>query len=96
MVVTMLERDIRKALKTRVEALGGEVRAIGYLGRSHCPDVLCLFPGFGKHFMVETKAPGGTPRAGQDREHKRLRAAGIRVILISTLEELDRLLPFGA
>lgn len=38
------ESAIRKALKLRVEAYGGEIRAVAYLGRRHCPDVLCLFP----------------------------------------------------
>lgn len=41
----MAERDIRKALKARVEAYGGEIRAVSWLGRRHAPDVLCLFPG---------------------------------------------------
>ena len=40
----MPERDIRKALKARVEAYGGEVRAVSWLGRRNAPDVLCLFP----------------------------------------------------
>jgi len=40
----MLERDIRKLLKARVEAYGGEIRAVAWLGRRHAPDVLCLFP----------------------------------------------------
>ena len=40
----MPERDIRKALKTRVEAYGGEIRAVSWLGRRNAPDVLCLFP----------------------------------------------------
>jgi hypothetical protein len=40
----MRERDIRKALKTRVEQYGGEVRATSWLGRRHAPDTMCLFP----------------------------------------------------
>jgi len=40
----MPERDIRKALKKRVEEYGGEIRAVSWLGRRHAPDVLCLFP----------------------------------------------------
>lgn len=39
----MAERDIRRALKKRVEAYGGEVRAVAWLGRGNAPDVLCLF-----------------------------------------------------
>lgn len=40
----MKENKIREALKARVEAYGGEIRAVSWLGRSHAPDVLCLFP----------------------------------------------------
>jgi hypothetical protein len=91
------ERDIRKALKKRVEAYGGEIRAVSWLGRAHAPDVLCLFPG-GRdlsegHPFIETKAPGGKPNAGQLREHKRMREAGCIVLVISTLGQLDSWLP---
>ncbi len=39
------EGNIRDLLKARVEAYGGEIRAVSWLGRSHAPDVLALFPG---------------------------------------------------
>jgi len=102
----MLERDIRKALKARVGAYGGEIRAVSWLGRAHAPDVLCLFPDGGlydqfvdygecekQHPFIETKAPGGKPNAGQLREHERMRAAGCVVLVISTFEQLDAWLP---
>ncbi len=38
------ESLIRKKLKARVEAYGGEIRAVSWLGRKHAPDVLALFP----------------------------------------------------
>jgi len=85
------ERDIRKALKARVEAYGGEIRAVSWLGRRNAPDVLVLMPG--AHFFVETKAPGGKPTPAQAREHERMRAAGCQVNVISTIEELDAWLP---
>ena len=97
----MPERDIRKALKTRVEAYGGEIRAVSWLGRRNAPDVLCLFPD-GRQFkydlekqhpFIECKAPGGKPTAAQAREHERMRAAGCTVHVISTLEQLDSWLP---
>lgn len=93
------EAVIRKTLKARVEAYGGEVRAVSWLGRRHAPDVLCLFPpargcgDSGYHIFVETKAPGGKPNAGQLREHERMRAAGCLVLVISTVEQLDDWLP---
>lgn len=40
----MAERDLRQALKARVESYGGEVRAVAWIGRRHAPDVLVLFP----------------------------------------------------
>lgn len=87
----MLERDIRRALDLRIKALGGSTRALSWLGRAHAPDVLVLLSG--RHALVETKAPGGKPRAGQLREHERLRAAGFTVLVISTLGDLDREFP---
>jgi hypothetical protein len=99
------ERDIRAELKRRVEALGGEQRAVAYLGRAHCPDVLVLAPlgsllaaylvggHTGAHVMVETKAPDGKPNDGQLREHVRLRAAGFVVLVISTWSQLDAWIP---
>jgi hypothetical protein len=99
----MAERDIRKALKERVEAYGGEIRAVSWLGRRNAPDVLCLFKqatmkysvyrASGGHPFVETKAPGGEPTAAQAREHERMRDAGCVVLVISTIEQLDRWMP---
>jgi hypothetical protein len=93
----MPERDIRKALKKRVEQYGGEVRAVSWLGRRNAPDVLCLFPvrpGWtATHIFVETKAPDGEPTDAQLREHERMRAALCIVLVISTIEQLDDWLP---
>jgi predicted alpha/beta hydrolase len=100
------ERDIRKALKARVESYGGEIRAVSWLGRSHAPDVLCLFHERSKyatlhvwgdrealHPFVETKAPKKGPTRGQTAEHGRMRAAGCQVLVINTMEQLDAWLP---
>jgi hypothetical protein len=97
------EGKIRKALKERVEAYGGEIRAVSWLGRRNAPDVLCLFPeGWhetqltrlaGTHPFIETKAPDGKPTAAQAREHERMHSAGCTVLVISTLAQLDAWLP---
>lgn len=87
------ERDIRKYLKKRVEQYGGEVRAVTWLGRAHAPDVLCLFPRKHTHLWVETKAPGGKPRPGQLREHRRMIESGMTVLVISTFDAVDAWLP---
>lgn len=105
----MPERDIRKALKARVEAYGGEVRAVSWLGRRNAPDVLCLFDHGAATFgvadaigrkdwrgfnvWVEAKAPKKGPTAAQHREHNRMRGCGCEVVVISTLEQLDNWLP---
>lgn len=93
----MKERDIRAELKRRVEARGGEIRALSWLGRRHAPDVLVLIPRgaviSGGHFFVETKRPGKRTTAAQAREHERLASFGIGVTVITTIEELDKFLP---
>ncbi len=101
----MKESNIREALKARVTAYGGEIRAVSWLGRKNAPDVLCLFP-FGSlygdrvndrpemvHPFIETKRPGKAATEGQAREHERMRAAGCVVLVITTIEELDTWLP---
>ena len=37
------EGKLRAKLKARVEAYGGEIRAVSWLGRRFAPDVLCLY-----------------------------------------------------
>lgn len=93
----MPERDIRKALKTRVEQYGGSVRAVSWLGRRGAPDILALVPLTPDHgamsVFVETKAPGGAPTDAQAREHYQMRECGCVVLVISTLGQLDAWLP---
>lgn len=93
------EGDLRKKLKARVEAYGGEIRAVSWLGRSYAPDVLALLPycegrvDRAAHYFIETKAPKKGPTAAQAREHERMRAAGCIVLVISTEAQLDEWLP---
>lgn len=86
----MKERDIEKYLHDRAKAIGGDYRRLSWIGRNHGPDDLILLPG--RSFMVEAKRPGEKPRPGQEREHERLRAAGITVHVVSTLAEVDAIL----
>ena len=97
----MRESAIRKALKARVEAYGGEIRAVSWLGRRNAPDVLCLFPAGcraartypGVHVFVETKRPGKDATAAQAREHERMRDSGCAVVMVRNMSELDAWLP---
>ena len=93
----MRESAIRKALKARVEAYGGEIRAVSWLGRRNAPDVLCLFPAGcraartypGVHVFVETKRPGKDATKAQAREHGRMLDAGCAVVMVRDMAELD-------
>lgn len=104
-VRAMKEHDIREALKARVEAYGGEIRAVSWLGRKNAPDVQALFP-FGSiygdhvndrpeklHPYIEAKRPGKAATEAQAREHERMREAGCVVLVITDLQELDAWLP---
>jgi hypothetical protein len=87
----MRERDIRELLIKQVKAAGGELRKVKWPGRKSAPDELVLIPG-GPSFFIELKAPGGKPTAAQTREHTRLRKAGFRVEVISSVEEIYSIL----
>jgi hypothetical protein len=81
----MLERDIEKALCTRVKALGGTCEKFTSTGRRSVPDRLVTLPG-GVIVFVELKAPGKKPTVAQDADHVRRRALGCDVRVIDTLE----------
>ena len=104
----MRESKIREALKARVEAYGGEIRAVSWLGRRNAPDVLALLPTIskpctingrvfygrkGRHVFIETTRPGKDATAAQAREHERMRAAGCVVVMVRDMAEVDAWLP---
>lgn len=89
----MRESAVEKYLKKQVRLAGGTTRKqTGYI---HAPDQLVIWPvpatlpRRADIHMVETKAPGKKARAGQLREHKRLRALGVTAIVIDTKEKVD-------
>ena len=84
------EAHLEAAFKRRVEQAGGQVRKLVTPGRRHAPDRLVLWPGTVGHVdFVELKALGKKPRAGQDREHNRLRSWGFNVYVIDRLDLVD-------
>lgn len=101
----MKEHDIRVKLKARVEAWGGEVRAVKWIGRKNATDVLVFFASMplntpthfpyinGGHIFIETKRPGKDATEAQAREHDRMRKAGCEVWVITSEQELDEWLP---
>lgn len=97
------EADVEKYLVKRVKALGGEVRKVAWIGRSHAPDRLVMLPDFysgsvcdyAQTVWVELKAPGKKPRIGQINEHKRMRRLGQSVFVIDSREGVDKMLGLG-
>lgn len=94
----MRERDIERHLVKRVEALGGEVRKVSWVGRRGAPDRLAMLPQRlgriedGRTVWIELKAPGVQPEPHQLREHERMRGLGQRVEVIDSIEGVERLL----
>ena len=85
----MPERDVATYLKNTVARLGGKAIKMRWEGRSHAPDYCVLMYPAGAHELIETKAPGKEARAGQVREHERLRRAGFVVRVLDTREKID-------
>lgn len=67
-----------------------QIRKAQWVGHNHCPDRLIMTPDI--TVWVEVKAPGKEPRAGQEREHTRMRRAGQIVVSVSTKDEVDQLI----
>jgi hypothetical protein len=104
----MRERDIEDYLVKRVNAMGGEVRKVKWIGRRGAPDRLVMLPirrverDRGTSYIigtvpsatvwVELKAPGEKPKPHQAREHERMRKMGQRVEVIDSLEGVEELL----
>jgi hypothetical protein len=85
------ERDIEDYLVNRVQAMGGEVRKVQWIGRSGAPDRVVMRP-MGQLTWVELKAPGKKPTAAQLREHARMREVGQVVAVIDSLAGVEELL----
>lgn len=102
----MRESVIEKHLVKRVKELGGEVRKVQWIGRRGAPDRLVMLPPRTAPYIVgvvnathprpstwiELKATGVKPEAHQLREHKRMVAMGQRVVVIDSVEGVDKLL----
>ena len=103
----MNEAAIERYLVKRVKELGGEVRKVQWIGRKGAPDRLVMLPRFRHHLgtatsctlWVELKAPGlaatfpaNAHERAQDREHKRMRAMGQRVVVLDSREGIDEVL----
>lgn len=95
----MREIRVENYLKLRVEALGGEVRKLRFVGHRGAPDRLVLLPSvdrFGglaaRHVLAEIKKPGEEAEAHQLREHEKLRSYGFTVVVLDSIEAIDAFL----
>jgi hypothetical protein len=94
------ERDIERHLVKRVEALGGEVRKVQWIGRRGAPDRLVMLPMHSRYgqwstcstIWVELKAPGQRLKAHQRREHVRMQAMRQNVVVIDSIQGVEELL----
>ena len=87
----MTEHDIESYLVSRVDALGGEVRKVKWIGRRGAPDRFVMLPGR-RAFWVELKAPGQKAKPHQIREHGRMRVKGEIVHVIDSIAGVDEVL----
>lgn len=89
----MRESKIEKHLRQRVKAIGGLCWKFTSPGMNGVPDRVVILPN-GLLVWVELKAPGKAPRINQERRHKELWERGQRVVVIDTIEGVDK--AFGA
>lgn len=101
----MRESAIERHLRRAVEAAGGQVRKVQWLGRNGAPDRVVMAAARpltrsldcawcrprGRTVWVELKAPGEKPTRAQQREHERMRDAGQEVRVIDSLTAADAL-----
>lgn len=85
----MREKDVENYLVQQAKAIGALVRKVSWVGLNHCPDRLIMLPQI--TVWVEVKAPGEKPRAGQQREHQRMREHGQIVYVVDCVEAVDEL-----
>jgi hypothetical protein len=102
----MKESIIETYFVKQVKAAGHETRKTKWIGHANAPDRVLMVKArkqstsldcawcnpVGRTIWVELKAPGEKPRAGQLREHERMRAAGQTVVVIDSKEGVDKLL----
>ena len=85
------EGKIVAYIRKRVKALGGQVRKCSWEGHAGAPDLFVML--WGRHFWIECKAPGKSPREIQLREHEVMReTGGCKVFVADSQETAERIL----
>jgi hypothetical protein len=90
----MRESTVEEYLVERVEAMGGFTRKMKWIGHNSAPDRFVSFP-FTGVVLVELKRPRKDATAKQAREHARLRAHGVEVVVLNTKKAIDDYLDKG-
>ena len=85
----MRENFIEAFLVNRIKSLGGLCLKQEWINTRGAPDRLVILAG--KLLMVELKAPGVKPEPHQLRMHERLRALGVQVEVIDSVERVEEL-----
>lgn len=87
------EKQIEARIVKRAREHGGTAYKFTSPGRRAVPDRLLVVPCFmfGMQPFVEAKRPGEKPTPSQEREHKKIRAAGGTVFVVDTYEKIDTL-----
>ena len=86
----MREVQVEKPCCLWAEKHGWLQRKLAWIGRVGAPDR--FFAKDGRIVLVEFKAPGNVARPEQEREHRRLRDAGIEVYVIDNRDEFERVM----
>jgi|688.fasta_scaffold2596652_2 hypothetical protein len=87
----MLEKMIEAFLVKRVEARGGMCLKQEWINTRGAPDRLVLLPE-GNIMMIELKQKGVKPEDHQRRMHNRLRALGVQVEVVDSVEAVEALI----
>jgi hypothetical protein len=89
----MRESEVEQYLVTRIRDLGGQCRKVQWVGTHGAPDRLIGIPAYhpkpARHAFVELKAPGKKLEPHQLREHARLAAIGLVVLVIDSKAGVD-------
>lgn len=86
------EGRIEAYLKKQVEAAGGSIRKVRWIGRRNAPDRLAWIRAPGA--WIEVKCSGEVPTPPQQREHERLRKDGWIVLVVDSYETVDSAVKF--
>ncbi len=87
----MREIGIEMGTVIRAERAGFFTRKVQWPGRRHAPDRVFAREDRGT-VWIEFKKPGEKARPGQEREHEKMRAAGMEVHVCDSVEGAVRVL----